>query len=39
MMLAGDAEISIEVECLDLALADLTRPWVAKANQVPNHDE
>jgi len=39
LMLAGDAEISVEVECLDLALADLTRPWAAKAGKLPNHDE
>ena len=39
LMLAGDAEISVEVECLDLALSDLTRPWEAKANHAPEHGE
>jgi hypothetical protein len=39
LMLAGAAEISVEVECLDLALADLTRPWAAKANKAPEHRE
>jgi hypothetical protein len=37
LMLAGDAEISVEVECLDLALADLTQPWAAKAGKAPEH--
>jgi hypothetical protein len=39
LMLAGDAEIAVEVECLDLALADLTQPWVAKAGAAPSHGE
>lgn len=37
LMLAGNAEISVEVECLDLALADLTQPWAAKAGKAPKH--
>jgi hypothetical protein len=37
LMLAGGAEISIEVECIDLAMADLTRPWTAKAGKAPEH--
>ena len=37
LMLAGNAEISVEVECLDLALADLTQPWAAKASGAPKH--
>jgi hypothetical protein len=39
LTLAGNAEIAIEVECLELTLADLTRPWEAKTNQVPEHGE
>jgi hypothetical protein len=35
--LAGGAEISIEVECIDLAMVDLTRPWTAKAGKAPEH--
>jgi hypothetical protein len=39
LMLAGNAEIAVEVECLDLALADLTQPWAAKAGRAPSHGE
>ena len=38
LTLAGDAEILIEVECLELTLADLTRPWEAKAGEAPEHE-
>jgi hypothetical protein len=37
LTLAGGAEIAVELECLDLALADLTEPWPAKASQAPRH--
>ena len=37
--LAGGAEIAVEVECLDLTLADLTRPWKAKAAKAPGHED
>jgi len=37
--LAGEGEIEIEVECLDLALADLSRPWPAVARQAPRHGD
>lgn len=36
--LAGGAEIAVEVECLDIAMADLTRPWAARARRAPRHD-
>lgn len=39
LTLAGGAEIAADVECLDLALADLTRPWPAKAGKAPKHRE
>ncbi|MCL5776805.1 DUF2948 family protein [Limibaculum sp. FT325] len=35
--LGGGAELAVDVECLDAALADLTRPWEAKAG-APSHD-
>lgn len=35
LTLAGGAEIAVQVECLDLALADLTRPW--QAQHRPKH--
>ena len=37
--LAGGAEVAVEVECLDLTLADLTRPWEAKAGKAPEHGD
>lgn len=39
LALAGGAEIAAEVECLDLAMADLTEPWPAKAGQAPRHED
>lgn len=36
LTLSGDAEIEIDVEALDLALSDLSRPWEAKA--APRHE-
>jgi len=33
--LAGGAEIAVQVECLDLSLADLTQPW--QAQHQPKH--
>ena len=39
LTLAGGAEIAVEVECLDLALADLTEPWPARAIRAPQHGE
>jgi len=37
--LAGGAELAVEVECLDLTLADLTRPWEARAGKAPEHGD
>ncbi len=39
LTLAGNAEIAVEVECLELTLADLTRPWEAKAGKAPEHGD
>lgn len=39
LTLAGEAEVSVEVECLELSLADLTRPWQAKSDHAPEHGE
>ena len=38
LTLAGSAEIAASVECLDIALADLTQPWAAKAVKAPTHE-
>jgi len=37
LALAGGAELAVEVECLDVALADLSQPWAAKAGKAPKH--
>ncbi|MEM7210393.1 MAG: DUF2948 family protein [Pseudomonadota bacterium] len=34
--LAGDGDLALEVECLDLRMSDVSRPWVAKAG-APDH--
>lgn len=34
---AGDGAIALEVEALDLALRDVTRPYVAPSGKVPDH--
>lgn len=39
LVLAGDGEIRLAVECLDVALSDVTRPYIAPSGQVPNHKE
>ncbi|MCP5072904.1 MAG: DUF2948 family protein [Rhodobacteraceae bacterium] len=36
--LAGDGAIACHVECLELTLADVTRPYVAPSKSVPEHD-
>lgn len=37
LQLAGDGDLALDVECLDLRLSDVSRPWVAKAG-APDHD-
>ncbi len=37
--LAGDGAIALEVDCLDVSLSDVTRPYVAPSGAVPNHDK
>ena len=34
--LAGDGDLALEVECLDLHLSDISRPWIASAG-APDH--
>jgi hypothetical protein len=38
LILAGDGEIALEVECLDLSLTDVTRPYEAVSGRQPRHD-
>ena len=37
IVLAGDGEIAIDVECLELTLTDMSRPHAAIARQAPSH--
>jgi len=37
MTLAGEGAIAVEVEALEAALADVTRPWTAQATRAPDH--
>lgn len=39
LTLAGDGAIAAEVECLNLALRDVTRPYVAPSHKAPSHPE
>jgi hypothetical protein len=35
--LAGDGEVAIDVECLDVSLCDVSRPYAARATAAPVH--
>jgi hypothetical protein len=35
--LAGDGEVAVDVECLDVSLCDVSRPYVARAPAPPAH--
>jgi hypothetical protein len=37
LILAGDGEIALDVECLDVRLADVTRPYLARS--LPQHPD
>ncbi|MEQ3625451.1 MAG: DUF2948 family protein [Celeribacter sp.] len=37
LTLAGDGAIRLEVECLDLLLRDVERPYVAPSGKAPSH--
>ncbi len=39
LTLAGDGVIALDVECLDVALKDVTRPYVAPSHSAPKHPE
>ena len=36
LQLAGDGDLALDVECIDLRLVDLTKSWVAKG--APSHE-
>ncbi|MGB8623594.1 MAG: DUF2948 family protein [Paracoccaceae bacterium] len=37
LTLAGDGAIGLDVECLDVTLKDVTRPYVAPSRKAPKH--
>lgn len=37
LVLAGDGAVQVEVEALDIALRDVTRPYLAPSGKVPQH--
>ncbi|MGC9369305.1 MAG: DUF2948 family protein [Paracoccaceae bacterium] len=38
LTLAGDGVIALDVECIDVTLKDVTRPYIAPSRAVPRHD-
>lgn len=38
LTLAGDGVIALDVECLDVVLKDVTRPYIAPSHKKPSHD-
>lgn len=38
LTLAGDGAIRLAVECLDVSLKDVTRPYLAPSGHAPKHD-
>jgi hypothetical protein len=39
LVLAGDGAIALDVETLEMALRDVTRPYVAPSGRAPHHDD
>ncbi|MGC9420487.1 MAG: DUF2948 family protein [Rhodovulum sp.] len=39
LVLAGAGAVALEVECLEVTLHDVTRPYEAPSGQVPHHPE
>lgn len=39
LLLAGDGELALDVECLDASLTDVTRPYEAQAAAPPRHPD
>jgi hypothetical protein len=38
LRLAGDGDIRLSVECLDVTVRDVTRPYLAPSRKAPHHD-
>ena len=39
LTLSGDGAIAVDVEALELMLADVTRPYISPSKSVPRHDD
>lgn len=39
LVLSGDGEVALDVECLDVTLADVSRPYVAPSGSRPQHPD
>ncbi|MEL6522326.1 MAG: DUF2948 family protein [Pseudomonadota bacterium] len=39
LTLAGDGTIALDVECLDVVLRDVTRPYIAPSGKAPDHPD
>lgn len=39
LIFAGDGEIALDVECIDVRLTDVTRPYYAQVRNAPRHPE
>jgi len=39
LTLAGDGQIALDVDCIDVVLKDVTRPYAAPSGKVPQHPE
>lgn len=37
LTLAGDGEIRLDIECIDISLRDVTRPYLAPSGRTPHH--
>ena len=39
LTLAGDGAVSLDVECIDVRLTDVTRPYRATSGHIPEHND
>ncbi|WP_380057462.1 DUF2948 family protein [Falsihalocynthiibacter sp. SS001] len=39
LTLAGDGAIGMDVECINVTLQDVTRPYIAPSKHIPHHSE
>lgn len=36
--LSGDGALAVDVECVDIRLQDVSRPYLSNSNRIPDHD-